>query len=146
MSCAIKAYDSRLHQSNQGLWVQQSLTEQRRDGDAMDHSYFTLQFNKPASLKVILKFATNRLNFSIFPMALPSGNHWFLLDIWWKINREWLIWRTVGLIVPKKRCDNHFRLKCQKLNMFKLGLKGFSIFDIYTDNLCNFLSKQQIKT
>lgn len=35
MSGAIKAYDSRLHQSNQGPRVHRSLREQRRDGAGM---------------------------------------------------------------------------------------------------------------
>lgn len=67
MSGAIKAYDSRLHQSNQGLRVQQSHRAKATwCSDGMDHSvlYFSVQFSEPASPKVIVKFTTNHLNFS----------------------------------------------------------------------------------
>lgn len=70
MSGAIKAYDSRLHQSNQGPWVHPSLGELGWDAAEMPWTTLLLPYTSmglSASRWLPLKFTAVLLNFSIFP-------------------------------------------------------------------------------
>lgn len=81
----------------------------------MDYSSFTVHFDGSLSPKVIVKFTTIRLNFSIFPTPCLCQGKGLLLSLVYEVKNDRGIvekrfylytWSYIDIVVLTERCDS----------------------------------------